>query len=151
MLTKTLQLFVIILTLSQLPSPMPNLTKRQVVIPNAPESHIPIKDSNLIIYSEPNVRIDIYEIRRKYRNPQAKVDDTYWPLYSRYIDIYTQLVVYNKRTDKDGIFEVKLPPGEYAVGACDLKHRLGHTDIFTLFETPQIQEIKLHKWNNNNE
>lgn len=110
-----------------------------------PEEQIPVDTSNLIIYTSPGARIDIYDIHFVYRNPNANTGDG-WTLYEKYMDAVTNPVVRNARADKDGMYETQLKPGSYAVGACDKEHRLGSTDIIKIDEKLEIKEIELKNW-----
>lgn len=113
--------------------------------PSIPEEQIPVDTSNLIIYTAPNARIDVYDIHFVYRNPDANTADG-WTLYEKYMDAVAQPIIRNARADKNGIFETKLRPGSYAVGVCDIHHRLGSTDIIKLEDNLEIKEVELRNW-----
>lgn len=125
--------------------PVEPVKEREATEIAVPEESIPVDTSNLIIYTSPNARIDIYDIHFVYRNPDANTADG-WTLYEKYMDAVAKPIITNARADKDGVYETKLPKGSYAVGACDTHHRLGSTDIIKLDENLAIKEVELKNW-----
>lgn len=129
--------------------PVPLENEKSAADVKVPEDQIPVDTSNLIIYTAPNARIDIYDIHFVYRNPDANLSDG-WTLYEKYMDAVAKPIISNARADKDGIYETQLKPGSYAVGACDKHHRLGSTYIIKIGENLEIKEIELRSWGSKN-